>query len=131
MSFISYTQITDTHDNISKGGKIILSLWIFHLCRFPVHSVLRQMMTLTQIMAILTPGTSLQNHLKRGKDTPITINCYFLGCLSIDRNQIIYGGSCRAGSKSCKMEEHFHIPWSRCTHVISHEVFPLINSLFQ
>ena len=33
-SFISYTQIAYTHENISKGEKIILSRWIFHLCRF-------------------------------------------------------------------------------------------------
>ena len=34
LSFMSYTQITDTHDNISKGEKIILSRWIFNICTF-------------------------------------------------------------------------------------------------
>ncbi len=34
---LNYTQITDTHDNISKGEKIILSQSIS--VAFPVHSV--------------------------------------------------------------------------------------------
>ncbi len=34
LQWVSYSQITDTHDNISKGGKNFLSRQIFNLCRF-------------------------------------------------------------------------------------------------
>ncbi len=45
----------DTHDNISKGKKIILSRWIFHLCRFSCTLSLKTELCHTNTMIYYTP----------------------------------------------------------------------------